>query len=89
MGRKKVRIPPARRVHFELRDYRRLFLRKTSQLPTTGGELVPVDMSIEMSLREWDKLVKAIRKQRSASKERKARSMQTIKRPGTVSPFVP
>lgn len=81
MGRKKVRVPVGQQVRFELLNYERLILRKRTSVPVGPDEVVEVDQSIEMSLREWKRLRKAIRKGRDRRKEREHKKMVTIYRP--------
>ena len=77
MGKKKIRVPTAQRVRYELLDYDRLVLRKRSP---AGQDARLVDMSIEMSLREWKRLRKAIRTGRDwARKKRKATTIHRSK----------
>lgn len=80
MGRKKVRIPIANEVRFELVAYARIVLRKTVQTVVGPGEVADVDVGIDMSLAEWDALRKAIKKARSRKKEKLAKKMTTIPR---------
>lgn len=80
MGRKKVRIPEAREVRFELVNYSQLYLRKVVQVVTGPGEVTEVDVSIDMTLGEWNRLQKQIKRARSRKKEKKARQMSTISR---------
>jgi len=81
VGRKKVRVPVGQQVRFELLNYERLILRKRTSVPGGPDEVVEVDQSIEMSLREWKRLRKAIRKGRDRRKEREHKKMVTIYRP--------
>lgn len=85
MSRRRVRIPVHQAVRFELLNYERLILRKRAQVPVGDHEVAEVDMSIEMSLREWKKLRKAIRKARNRRKEKAAQMMATIRRPPPVA----
>ena len=87
MGRKKVRVPVGQQVRFELLNYERLILRKRTSVPVGDGEARDVDMSIEMSLREWSKLRKAIKAGRNRHKERQHKKMATIHRRPSVGMF--
>ena len=81
MGKKKIRVPVHQSVRFELLNYERLILRKVMQVQTGPNEVAEADVAIEMSLREWKRLRKAIRRGRNRKKEKRAKKMSTIRRP--------
>lgn len=80
MGRKKVRIPTANEVRFELVADQTLYLRKVVQVVTGPGEVADVDVTIDMPLAEWNRLRKEIQQARNRKKEHQARRMSTINR---------
>lgn len=89
VGKKKIRVPVHQSVRFELLNWERLILRKVVQVPAGENEVAEVDVGIDMSLREWKRLRKAIRKGRDRKKERAQKKMGTIRRPVTATEAVP
>jgi hypothetical protein len=88
VGKKKIRVPVHQSVRFELLNWERLILRKQVQVLVGENEVAEVDVSIDMSLREWKRLRKAIRKGRNRRKEKNRKRMSTIRRPPVnPSPF--
>jgi hypothetical protein len=89
MAKNKYTVPVAREVRFEIVAYQRLYLRKKVQVVTGQGEVADVDVAIDMTLGEWDKLRKKIKKARNRKQERTAHKMLAItrRRPVTTVPL--
>jgi hypothetical protein len=88
VGKKKIRIPVHQHVRFELLNHERLILRKQVQVLVGPNEVAEVDVALDMGLRDWKRLKKAIRKARDRKAEKHHRRMSTIRRPPVnPSPF--
>ena len=84
---KTLRVPVAREVRFEIVADQRVYLRKVVQVVTGPGQVAKVDVSIDLSLDEWDQLRRNIKKARSKKRERIVRKLTRIERHGLgISP---